>query len=470
MARLTPRRRMWTAVGLLASITALTAGTFGLREWAPFAHERAAVTWPKNVQPLVDFVQSETHLHFTTAVTVRFVTNHKDLLASLTPRSRTPEALASLVAFASLGRALGYWSGAVNLDAASDTLRNASGFASTYVPASNSMVIEAKDDAAALSPVQRADIIITLASILDDQQFQVLQRLSRIRVTQPYEALAGADYGEMAWLHDRYIRRFNTADRTAYDAATAKRGTTFEAQAANAPPAFRAIRIEAQQLGRGFVAALHARQPDGLTAALTSDPPTALDQLEMPSAKYTHRDVTDVVQAPALPVNAQLLAHRQLGPLGLYLMLANGLPATEALTASDGWGNDAVTIYRSGTQTCADGRIVADTPTDADRIERGLNAWGHARPKEAGALVGRKGSALLFTVCDPGTTVQQTTVAASAIDQFFGRAGELNQQITDHGQPTRSECIAVSAFAKYAAKDLNLSVLDDITADCDSSI
>ena len=104
---------------------------------------------------------------------------------------RTPEALASLDAFASLGRALGYWSGAVNLDAVSDTLRTAAGFSSTYVPASNSMVIEAKDGAAALSPVQRAGIIITLASILDDQQFHVLQRLARIRVTQPYEALAG---------------------------------------------------------------------------------------------------------------------------------------------------------------------------------------------------------------------------------------------------------------------------------------
>jgi hypothetical protein len=249
-----------------------------------------------------------------------------------------------------------------------------------------------------------------------------------------------------------------------------KRGTSFDAQVTSAPPAFRAIRIEAQLLGRGFVAALHAARPDGLPAAFGAAAPTAVDQLEMPSAKYFHRDITDAVDPPALPVDAQLLAHRQLGPFGLFLMLADGMPATEALTASDGWGNDAVTIYRSGSQVCADGRIVADNPVAADHIERGLNAWGHARPAQASALVGRKNDTLLFTVCDPGPNVHQTIVAASAIDQFFGRADELDRQITAHGLPTRSECIAVSAYARYAAHDLDLAIIDGITSDCDSSI
>jgi hypothetical protein len=151
-------------------------------------------------------------------------------------------------------------------------------------------------------------------------------------------------------------------------------------------------------------------------------------------------------------------------------MLATGLPATEALTASDGWGNDAVTVYRAGAQTCADGRIAADTTADADRLEHGLNAWGLARPKEAAALVGRKGNDLLFTVCDPGATVHQSVVSADALDQFFGRTDALVQQINSHGQPSRSECIAVSAYQRYVAADVNAEVLARITADCDSSI
>jgi hypothetical protein len=470
MARLTPRRRMWTAVVLLAAITALTVGTWGLREWAPFAHEHAAVTWPKNLQPIVDFVQSESHMEFTSAVDVRFLPTRQEMLTALAPQPRTPAALASLSAYSALGRALGYWSGDVNLDAASSTLRAASDFASGYVRASNTLAIQAKDGAAALTPVQRADIVVSLASILDDQHFHVLQRLDLLSNSQQFEALAGVDYGQMAWLHDRYVHRFDTTDRSAYDAATTKRGTEFEAKASTAPAAFRALRIEAQLLGRGFVAALHALPSDGFAHALGPGVPTALDQLEMPTAKFLRRDTTDPVQPPPLPVHAELLGHRQLGPFGLYLMLANGLPATQALTASDGWGNDAVTIYRAGTQTCADGRVVADTSADADRIERGLNAWGHARPKEAAALVGRKGTTLLFTVCDPGPTVHQATVGPSEIDQFFGRADELTRQVTDHGQPTRSECIAVSAFARFAARDLNPSTLNDVTADCDSSI
>jgi hypothetical protein len=441
-----------------------------LREWAPFEHEHAAITWPKNVQPLAEFVQSETQLRFTTAVAVQFVANDTALHALVTQRVQTVEAQRSLDAYAAMGRALGFWSGSVDLGAATDSLRNASSFAATYLSGANTMAVEAKNGDAVLTPVQRADIIITLTSILLDQHFQTLRRLAAIHTTEPYEALAGVALGQMAFLHDRYIRRFNSTDRAAYDAATKQRATTFEAKVTDAPAAFRAIRIASQLLGRGFVAALHATNPDGFTKALTSQVPTALDQLEMPTARYARRDPTDVVAPPPLPVDATLLAQRQLGPFGLYLMLANGLPATEALTASDGWGNDAVTIYRSGTTVCTSGRVVADTTADADRIERGLNAWGHARPKEAAALVGRKGTTVLFTVCDPGPAVHQTTVTAPVFDQFFGRADELTQQVTSHGSPNRSECIAVSAYAKYAARDLDLSVLDTITADCDSSV
>jgi hypothetical protein len=470
MARLTTRRRLWTAVGLLASITALTVGAWGLREWAPLAHEHPPVTWPKNVQPVVDFVQSEARLQFTDAVTVRFVPNRADFNALLAPAPRTDAAKARLQTDASLGRALGYWTGDVDLGAWADTTRNATSLASAYLLASNTVIIAAKDANTALTPMQRADLVVTLTEVLDDQHYPINARLRVASTSQQADALTGVAVGEGVFLHDRYIRRFNSADRTAYDTATSKRSDVFNAATTKVSTVYRAIRVMPQRLGVGFAAALHAEQPDRFARALTTDVPTALDQMEMPTAKYTRRDTTDIVHAPALPVNAQLLGHRQLGPFGLYLMLANGLPATEALTASDGWGNDAVTVYRAGAQTCADGRIVADTSSDADRIERGLNAWGHARPKEASALVGRKGTTLLFTVCDPGPSAHQTVVGADALDQFFGRTEELIQQLTSHGQPTRSECIAVSAYAKYVASDLNLAVLDRITADCDSSV
>jgi hypothetical protein len=461
---------MWTAVGLLFALTAVTVGAWGLRAWAPFAHDHPAIAWPKNVQPLVDFVETEAQLRFTSAVTVRFVADDAALHALLTPRVKTPEAQTRLDADAAMGRALGFWSGPVDLGAATDSLRDASSFAAAYLSGTDTMAVEAKNGDATLPPAQRADIIFTLTSILLDQRFHTIQRLAAIHDTARYEALAGVALGQMAFLHDRYIRRFNSADRAAYDTATQQRSTAFEAKVTDAPAAFRALRIESQLLGRGFVTALHATDPDGFTTALTSDMPTALDQLEMPTARYARRDATEVAHATPLPVDAHLLEHRQLGPFGLYIMLAGGLPATEALTASDGWGNDAVTIYRLGTQVCTSGRVVADTGADADRIERGLNAWGHARPKEAAALVGRRGTTLLFSACDPGTTLHQPTPAPAVFDQFFGRADELTHQLIAQGQPARSECIAVSAYARYVARDVSSAVLDRITADCDSSI
>jgi hypothetical protein len=383
-----------------------------------------------------------------------------------------------LVADAAFGRALGFWSGDVNLGNLNDTLRNNAEFAATYVRRIHTFAIWAKDGTTVLTPVQRADVVIALAGLLDEQQFQVAEHIARARTVQAAQALIGVDFGQSVWLHDRYVARFSTAERSAYDTAINKRGTSFEAKVRNVPAAVRAMRTSPQRLGPAFVTALHAEQPDRVAASFTTDPPTALDQLQMPASKYIHRDATEPVAAPPVPNDARLVGRRQLGPFGVYLLAAEGIPATEALTASDGWGDDAVTVFRLGGKVCANGRIVADTSADADRIDRALNAWGHARPASAGALVGRKGNTLLFSACDPGIAAPASSIDTATVAQFFGRSDLLTQQIIDHGQPNRSECIAVSAFARFTARDLlganpsvdRTSILDTVTVDCDSSV
>ena len=69
------------AVRLGATVRiALAAGAWGLHRWAPFADEAAAapkVTWPKNVQPVVDFVQDATQQQFLTPVKVEFIADTK---------------------------------------------------------------------------------------------------------------------------------------------------------------------------------------------------------------------------------------------------------------------------------------------------------------------------------------------------------------------------------------------------------
>ncbi|MFM2076942.1 MAG: hypothetical protein RJA49_832, partial [Actinomycetota bacterium] len=232
-------------------------------------------------------------------------------------------------------------------------------------------------------------------------------------------------------------------------------------------------------VGTAFVAALHeSSDRHAVEKAFTSDVPAATDQMSMPVHKYQRRDRLEHVAPPAVPSAAEHLYTRQMGPFGVYLVLAGGLDAPEALTASDGWGNDAFVAYRLDGKVCVDARIVADSRSDADRIERGLEAWGHARPKESAALVGRDGTTLLLSVCDPGVKATERVVDAATIDQFLDRADLLKDRVAFTGLPALSECVAVSFFTDHVASDLRgenpdvdpFNEIDDITKNCQSSV
>jgi hypothetical protein len=121
---------------------------------------------------------------------------------------------------------------------------------------------------------------------------------------------------------------------------------------------------------------------------------------------------------------------------------------------------------------------VADDKAAADRIEHGLKAWAAARPAASQALVGRKDTTLLLSVCDPGAKAAQPTLDAAASDQFLDRADLLRDRVSTTGQPVLSECIAVRFYRDHAAADLRganpdvnpFEAIDTIGHDCVSSV
>ena len=393
MARQTIRRRTWTAVGLLGALTSITTGAWGLREWAPFGSDPVPITWPHNVQPLVDFVQAETQLRFTRFVAVEFIADPATFRSRAVPTTTPTSATRSTVATdEAVGRALGFWSGQIDLLTATETLRSAGDFSSAWLRADNTVVVRSADENADLSPFERADLVVTLTEIIDDQQFQVVDHLKVAPTAQSFQALAALDLGRALWLHGRYVEQFDSHDKAEFDKAALTQGTAYLAKVGRLPPAFRALRAVAQRLGTAFITALQERGNDAVASAFTHDVPNALDQLSMPDAKYRRRDRVESIHPPPLPRHASLLYHRQLGLFSVYLVLAGGLAPAEALTAADGWGNDSFTAYRLAGRVCVDGRIVAESIVDADRIEHALDGWVHARPKDSNARLERNGA------------------------------------------------------------------------------
>ncbi len=480
MARLTARRRASVAVALVVALGALSAGAWALREWKPFAHASTEPSWPANIAPLARYVEDLTRVQFSERVDIEFIADAQQFLERVTNDDGPSEvALANSATDEAVGRALGFWSGEPHLADSAHLLRTSGDSGVEWLPDEHVVVVRAKDEKAELSPIDRADLVMVLTEIADDQRYHLNARMDRAATPQEVQVLAGLAIGEALWVRDRYVDRFDDDAAESYRADQSTRGETFNDAVDSVNLIFRSLRVASQTVGSAFVAALH-RSSDGRAVqhAFTSAVPAAIDQMTMPVHKYAQRDPLERIDPPPVPTAAEYLSTRQMGPFGVHLLLAGGVAPTEALEAADGWGNDAFIAYRLDGRVCTDARIVADDNTAADRIEHGLKAWAAARPAASQALVGRDDTTLLLSVCDPGAKVAQPTLDATASDQFLDRADLLRDRVSATGRPVLSECIAVRFYRDHAAADLRganpdvnpFEAIDIIGHDCLSSV
>lgn len=456
MARLTARRRTWVAAGLVTGLAALSTGAWALSEWKPFAHPSATPSWPANVAPLARFVEDTAHVQFTGFVGVEFIADAEAFARRVAPPdSPSDTALRTAATDEAVGRALGFWTGEPHLADGSRLLRTSGDSGVEWLPDDNVVVVRAKDDRATLSPIDRADLVLVLTEIANDQRYDLTTRMDNAATPQDFQVLAGLTIGEAVWVHDRYVDRFNSSDVDAYRAAVTKRSEGYGNAVGSVNTVFRTLRVASQTVGAAFIATLHrAAGTAGVARVFTSNVPDAIDQMSLPVHKFFEADPLERVEAPPVPTDAEYVYTRQMGPFGVHLVLAGGLDPTDALAATDGWGNDSFVAYRLEDRICVDARIVADDVVAADRIERGLHAWGARRPAASDALVGRHGTTLLLSVCDPGTSAQQPTVGAAAADQFLGRSDLLRDQVTATGRAGMAECVAMGFFRSRVTDDL----------------
>lgn len=453
MALQTSRRTTLTALALLTGLTALSAGAWGLSKWSPFTDEPPPVMWPDNVQPVADYVERATGLEFERPIRFEFVGDTAAYAARVaTPNdgrpSETPEVDDAI------GRALGLWAGDVSLAAAAAQYVGGAPFPSTWISDDNLVVINADDEQTELSPYANAELSLLLTQVLDDQLFHVVDRALTADTQQSYQSVLGLAVGHALWVHEAYIADLGQADTADYDRAYRERVQAYAQQITDVPPAYSALRSSGQQLGPVFVAALMEENPALVARAFATDFPEALDQLSLPTGKYLRPDPLEPITDPPTPRGGQQVYTGQVGPVGFYLLASTGFPVTDALTAADGWGNDRYTAYTLDGLVCLDWHLIADSSDDADRMEAALNGWASARPPTSKALVGRDGTNLYASVCDPGTEARQLTPTGVAISQYFGRANQMAERIDFTGKPAVAECTAVTTFGRFTFTEL----------------
>lgn len=451
------RRRSITAFALVGSLAAITAGTWGLARWRPFEHEAPAIAWPENVQPIVDFIEDVTTLHFRHELTFEYIADRDryNERAGTPARPLTEAGRARVTVDEAVGRALGLWASDTSLTAAFDTLVAATPRPVRWFPDSNVVVINGHPDRE-LPPAVRADLVVYLTQAAVEQNFHLIAVRDAATTSQEYDVIAGLQIGVALWVREQYVTEFDRRDRRTYEADTQARGQTYTDSVASVPATLKATRIAFQVLGPTFITSLAEHDPALVIRALTTKQPAAMDQITLPTAKYRRTDPLEPVEAPPAPRRASIRYSDQLGPFRLFLMFATGMPATDALTASDGWGNDRYTVYQlaDSETVCVDIHVVADSPDDADRLDVALHGWARVRPAGAHALVGRDGVHLYASVCDPGTA-RQPIASETTIEQYFGRAELIRQLASGTENPEIAECIATEFFARFTIEQMS---------------
>ncbi len=375
-------RRTTTAVFLVTSLAGITAGVWGLSKWRPFENETATIDWPKNVQPLIDYIEAKSTLRFRSSIDFEYISDTDEY----DDRARDPvpdfsaDDRAALETDEAVGRALGLWAGDARLIDSIDTISSAAPRPVRWLPDENLAVIKASNEQATLPAYVRANLIVYLTQALTQQHFHVIERLRSSETSQAYDATAAVYLGFALWVHDQYVDDMSTDDREQYESDSAQENEEYVDTVETVPATFRAIRIAFQVLGPDFITALAEDDTALILRALRERVPVAMDQVSLPAAKYLRNDALESVVEPPGPNLATIHYSEQLGPFRLFLMFATGLPANEALTASDGWGNDRFTAYELDGRVCVDVHVVADSPADAGRMETAMNGWAFARP------------------------------------------------------------------------------------------
>lgn len=447
----------WRApAAIVVSIAAISAGTWGLSKWQPFEHEQSTIAWPENVQPVVDYIEDATNLRFRRSIDFEYINDVDDY----NDRARDPVQELSqddrdaIAVDEAVGRALGFWVGDASLAESYETVNNAAPRPVRWFPKDDVVLVNARDAKAKLPPALRADLVVYLTQALVDQNFHIIDRREAAQTSEEFDAIAAVHIGFALLIHDQYVDDLSDRDHDLYDAESAAQGEEYTNSVNSVPVAYRAINIAFQVLGATFVAALAEDDPALVLQAVSTNLPVALDQVSLPAAKYLRNDAVESISPLSAPNGATVHYTQQLGAFRLFLLFSTGLPANEALTASDGWGNDRFTAYELDGRECVDIHIVADSPNDADRMERALNGWAYARPSATDALVGRDGVNLYASVCDPGTDAQQAVPGDSEINQYFGRSDLLQYQATTTGKPALAECIATDFYAQFTFDEI----------------
>ena len=288
-----------------------------------------------------------------------------------------------------------------------DTLLGASGtnVAGYFDPRTEAIVVRGSriDD-----PGTRVVLAHELTHALQAQHFpiQALQRRAAKADSMLTKALIEGDATEV---EGRYFADLTPREQDAARAA----GDASLAEATPLPPFLEAMFMAPYVLGAVTIAVVRALGGQQGLDAIMDEPPTRdLALIDPTAVKGPHEWVT--VEPPALERGEQRRGDPfPMDAVGLYLVLAEHLPWTDALAAAERWGGDsAATFIRDG-RPCVRIRVAGrHGVVDARAIGDAFRRWAAAGGTDT--EVTPTGALTTITLCASGADAAATVSAPPA--------------------------------------------------------
>ena len=363
--------------------------------------------WDAQVLPLVQFVEEARGLRFHHPVAVEYLSDADfrravaDEPAGSPQKQRDDEAV---------DRALGLPLGNSGLVAAGNAL-SGEGITAYYDDETGKVDVRGTE----LTVGRRATIVHELTHALQDQHFD-LARLGADRSDDRNAAFEAVVEGDAVRTEYAYVDSLPKADQDAYDKEQAA-GDAYSTGIADVPDWLSAETDFPYSVGEAFTEVLAAHGgEEAVDGALRTPPPAVADAMD--PERYRRGDQPLAVAAPAAPAGDRVAKRNVFGELRWLLVLAERVPAADALRAADGWGGDAYLAYEHQGRVCVKAEVAGLRPAATDELARALGRWAKAMPAPAGATAGRRGDVVEVASCDPGEAgLPGSSVRGSQVDE-----------------------------------------------------
>jgi hypothetical protein len=417
-----------------AAIVAVTA--VGSKHTASAPTTTFPSTWDPRVISLVQFDAKERGLDYLHPVKVVFLSDatfRKRLTAEATGMSAKDkrEVQAELEAL----RAMGMVQGKVDLfqklvQLSSETVE------AYYDNEKKEVVIPGNT----IDLSERVTLAHELTHTLDDEHFD-LDKVQKIGDQHDTDAVEALVEGDAVAVQNDYVAKLSPSDRDDYERSQGQESASVDLK--GIPKVLGVMQEWPYDVGPVFVGILRKLGGQARVNAAFRSPPIDEEQVIDPIT-YLDDDRPAAISTPAVPKGATKLdTGKEFGVMQWYLMLSEHIDAHVAMRAALGWGADAYTISRKGTQTCVDVHYRGETTRDNSQMLGALHQWIHALPKGMATVKANADNTLLMHSCDPGAAAKVVTDRSlGAYDLLLFRTSLIGELIAEKIAPAAATCVA----------------------------